>query len=327
MEDQGYFIFSLDTELATGRFDRDEVRHKMFSADGSLEREAIYQLIELFEEFNIIGTWAIVGHLFYDRCEYCELCPLMDWKGKYSSFEEAYGTANPLWYGADIIEALMSRGVRQEIGFHGYSHKIFDEKLMSPAEAKVEAQEWLRVGKRKGIVPRSAVFPRHRIGHLDILKDAGMTCYRGEPEPSSLSKNKHFGKYIKTIDQLLGLSSIQVFDLTCQENHGLVILRPSEYLFDFNRRLELFLDAINLQNIRIKRIIDAIRRAAREKKMIHIWAHPCEFRTKKDFSRLREIFIAVSEEVEQGRMQSVGMAQMASLLVTRKATLEKTNPE
>ena len=317
LSDIGYFIFSLDTELAAGRFDRDDLQYRMFSKDGSHERQTILRLIDMFEEYKIVGTWALVGHLFYDKCEYCEPCPLMDWKGKYSSFDEVYGTDNPLWYGADIVDALQCKGTRQEIAFHGYSHKIFDENLMSPQEAKKEIQEWLRVGKRKGITPYSVTFPRNRVGYLDILKEVGMICYRSEPEISPLSKNKYFGKYIKTIDQFLGLSNIPIYDLTCDENHGLVILRPSQYLFDFNRKLELFLDSINLQNMRIRRIIKGVKRAAQEKKMIHIWAHPCEFRTVKDFSKLRQIFIAVSEEVKQGRIQSIGMAEMARMLINR----------
>ena len=170
MDDQGYFIFSLDTELGTGYFDNDEARHMLFSSDGSKERETIRRLVNLFEEFNIVGTWATVGHLFYQKCEYCDICPLRDWEGRYSSFNEAYGTNHPLWYGADIIESLISNGSRQEIAFHGYSHKIFDENLMSPQEAKIEIQEWLRVGKRKGIIPFSITFPRNCVGNLEILK-------------------------------------------------------------------------------------------------------------------------------------------------------------
>jgi hypothetical protein len=320
IEDKGYFIFSLDTELVAGRYDRDEIRQKIFSKDGSRERQTILRLVDLFEEFNIVGTWATVGHLLRDKCEYCETCPMMDWKGKYSSFEEVYGTENPLWYGADIIDALLSRGARQEIGFHGYSHKIFDEKLMSAREAQIEIQEWLNVGRRKGIVPLSATFPRNRIGHLNLLREAGFICYRNTPEISLLNNQKYFGKYLKTIDQILGLTKIPIFDLTYQENHGLVILHASQYLFDFNRRFELLIDSLNLHNLRIQRIIKGVKRAAKEKKMIHIWAHPCEFRTEKDFLKLREIFIAVTEEVQAGRMQSVGMNEMARIIIKRHAT-------
>jgi len=129
--------------------------------------------------------------------------------------------------------------------------------------------------------------------------------------------NKYFGKYVKTIDQFLGITNIPIFDLTYRENHGLVAIQPSQYLFDINRKIELFLDSINLHNLRIRRIIKGIKGAAKEKKMIHIWAHPYNFRTEKDFLKLRQIFMAVSEEVAKGRMQSVGMAEMAKLLVNR----------
>ncbi len=127
MDETGYFLFSLDTELATGRFDHDKDRKKRFSRDGSRERRSINRLIDLFEEYSIAGTWAIVGHLFYDRCEYCEICPAMDWKGKYSSFDEVYGTDNPMWYGLISLNCSLADRPRQEIAFHGFSHKIFDE--------------------------------------------------------------------------------------------------------------------------------------------------------------------------------------------------------
>ncbi len=319
VEERGYFILSLDTELGTGQFDRDAARHRLFSQDGSRERHAIHRLIDLLEQFGIVGTWAVVGHLFYERCEDCEICPLKDWSGKYSSFDEAYKTNNPLWYGADVVDALLCHGATQEIAFHGYSHRIFDEASMGPEAASLEVREWLRVGKRKGIAPSSVTFPRHRAGHLDILREAGLICYRDEPKAPPLFKNRYFGKYIKTVGKLTGLARVPIFDLACKQSHGLVVLQPSEYLFDINRRLELFLDSMHLHNLRINRIVDAVRRAATERKMIHIWAHPCDFRTEKDFAKLHRVLVAVSDEVKRGRLRSVGMAEMARLLIERNA--------
>lgn len=317
MDETGYFIFSLDTELATGRFDQDKDRKKRFSIDGIRERQSINRLIDLFEEYNIVGTWAIVGHLLYDRCEYCEVCPMMDWKGRYSSFEEVYGTNNPLWYGSDIIESLHTRGPRQEIAFHGYSHKIFDENQMSVQEAEIEAQEWLRVAKRKGVVPHAVAFPRQVVGHLDILRKAGFTCYRCEPKRPWLIRNKFFGRYAKAIDQVLGLSNIPIYNLENNEDHGMVTLFSSQNFFDLNRRFELFLDSLNFHNLRFRRMIRGIKAAVQEKKMIHIWAHPCYFRTEKDFIKLRHVFAAVSQEIKMGRMRSVGMTEMARTIIAK----------
>src|SRR3990172_3955205 len=115
----GYFLFSLDTELAWGYFDMDRLRSERFSSDGSRERRAIDRLLDILDEFNIVATWALVGHLFYEKCEKCDLCPILEWQGKYRSFEQIYETNAPLWYGADVVETLLARGGRHEIAFHG----------------------------------------------------------------------------------------------------------------------------------------------------------------------------------------------------------------
>ena len=41
MNNTGYFLFSLDTELGTGYFDEDAARHRLFSKDGIEERKRI----------------------------------------------------------------------------------------------------------------------------------------------------------------------------------------------------------------------------------------------------------------------------------------------
>lgn len=307
----GYFLFSLDTELAWGYFDLDRLRSKRFSSDGSRERRSIERVLDVLEEFNIIATWAVVGHLFYERCEKCNVCPVLDWKGKYRSFEEVYETNAPLWYGADVIETLLTRGSQHEIAFHGYTHRVFDENMMSEEEAGTEIQEWLRVSKRKHIIPRTVIFPRTQIGHLDLFKEYGFICYRGEellPEVCSLSL---IGRVFRRLYHYLSiLSTPQVYEFKVEPS-GLVNLPSSHDFFGFNRKMERVLDSLNLHNLRIRKIIKGVEKAAIEKKIIHIWAHPHEFQTKKDIEKLRYLFGYVSEQVNKGRLQSIGMADLA----------------
>ena len=97
----------------------------------------------------------------------------------------------------------------------------------------------------------------------------------------------------------------------------MVTLFSSQCFFDLNRKFEHFLDALNLHDLRFKRIIRGIKTAAEEKKMIHIWAHPCDFRTEKDFIKLRHVFASVSQEIKMGRMRSVGMTEMARLIIAK----------
>lgn len=309
----GYFLFSLDTELAWGYFDLDRIRSKKFSLDGSRERKSIELLLDILGEFDITATWAVVGHLFYEKCERCDICPVLEWQGRYRSFEEVYGTDNPLWYGADIIETLLTKGAQHEIAFHGYTHRVFDESTMSAEEARVEIREWMRLSKRKSFVPQTVIFPRDRIGHLDLFKEAGFICYRSDVNLPLMVRNKYWVRYIKHIDHILSLSSPPVYQLSelYDGSSGLMNFRTSQHIFGFNRRLETILDALSLHRLRINRMIKGIKKAADEKKVIHVWAHPWEFRTGKDFEKLRYLFSCVADEISKGKMQSVGMAELA----------------
>jgi hypothetical protein len=104
------------------------------------------------------------------------------------------------------------------------------------------------------------------------------------------------------------------------EQNGLVNFRESQHLFAFNRKVELLLDSHNLHNLRVRRIVKGIKKAAREKKIFHLWAHPWEFRTEKDFLKLRYIFNYVVKEVKAGNMQSIGMAELAKIIREKSDT-------
>ena len=315
------FLFSLDTELAWGYSDLDHLRSKRFSPDGSRERRSIELLLDVLDEFAIVATWAVVGHLFYEKCEECDICPILEWRGKYRSFEEVYKTNDPLWYGADVIETLLARGSRHEIAFHGYTHEVFDENTMSEEEARTEIQEWLRVSKRKHIIPRTVIFPQTEIGHLDLFKEYGFICYRGDdllPEVCSLPLiGRAFRRFYYDLPAALFTPQVYEFKVEPPE---LVSFPSCQGLFRFNRKVERILDSLGLHNLRIRRIVKGVEKAATEKRIIHIWAHPHEFQTKKDVEKLRYLFGYVSEQVNEGRLQSIGMADLAKIAVDQQGS-------
>jgi hypothetical protein len=316
-EETGYFLFSLDTELAWGHYELDRRRSKIFSPDGSRERRSVELLLDVFDRLGIVATWAVVGHLFYAKCEECDICPVLDWEGKYRSFEDVYKTDNPLWYGADVIETLLARGSQHEIAFHGYTHEVFDENTMSEEAARMEIQEWLRLAKRKGVVAETVIFPRDVAGHLNVFKEAGFICYRSEEDLPRLFTLRYVGSLVKTIDHVLSLSAPPLYELNGLEFSGLANLRSSQYFFGFNRKVEIILDSVNLHRLRIKRMIKGVKKAADEKKIIHIWAHPWGFQTKKDIEKLCYLLGYVSDEVSNGRIRSVGMADLARKAMER----------
>ena len=324
MHDTGYVIFSLDTEIAWGFFDKDATRARFFTPDGSRERESIRRVLAILDEFGIVGTWALVGHLFYERCENCTVCPLLDWQGRYSSFDQIYETAHPQWYAPEIVDLLLASQDRHEIAFHGYTHKIFDPATMTREEAQLEIDEWLRLGQRFGLRPRSVIFTRNTVGFLDLFEAAGFTSYRGAAT-RYWYRNTRLGKVLKTMDNLLGISAPPIYDLPA-DGDGIINLPSSQHLFSFNRKLELQLDRFHLHNLRMRRVVKGIRKAAQERKLIHLWAHPWEFQTEQDFAKLRYILSAAAEEIERGRLQSVSMADLTATLKGQSAPINPKVP-
>lgn len=313
MNDRGYFLLSFDTELAWGHHDK--MRPELFSPDGTRERQAVKWILDVLDEFGIIGTWAFVGHLFFTQCEECTVCPILSWQGNYPAFDAIYNSAHPLWYGADILAQVRSRATPHEIAFHGYTHSIFDEAQMSAEAATVEIAEWMRLGARNGIVPRSVVFPRNKVGHLDLLCDAGFTCYRGEETMPTVCTLPLIGRFFRRFYYTTAAFAIPPRYDGWIDSSGLVNLPSSRWLFGVDRRLEQLLDRCGFPYARVRKMARAIRAAADERKIVHFWAHPYEFRTQREVDKLRFLLAHAAEEIEQGRLYSIGMADMAEMVL------------
>jgi peptidoglycan/xylan/chitin deacetylase (PgdA/CDA1 family) len=319
----GYFLLSFDAELAWGYHDCFDPT--LFSPDGQRERRAVDSLLSLLEEFQIPATWAFVGHLFYEQCENCVICPVLEWQGKHATFESIYDTAHPLWYGADIIDRVLQSTLRHEIGFHGYTHRVFDAAL-TEAGARTEIEEWLRIAARKQIVPQTVIFPRNQIGYLDLFRAYGFSSFRGEEPQPALTSLPILGRFFRRYYyELAALWVPPVFDPHIDPS-GLVNLPSSRWLFGFNRTLELLLDGANLHTLRLRQIVTGIKRAAQQGKSIHIWAHPWEFRTQKDVDKLRYLLSHVAAEIESGRMQAVTMQELAARVRTQDQAGKMRSP-
>ncbi|MBN1121013.1 MAG: polysaccharide deacetylase family protein [Anaerolineae bacterium] len=309
----GTFLFSLDTELVWGYFDLDDERERLFSPDGSRERRSIRQILDLMDEFGIRATWAVVGGMMYDRWEPSASRPVEKWQGQHRAFDQLYETDNPVWYGADVIGWLLEKGDRHEIGCHGFTHTPFP--ALTEDEARIELESWIQAAARYGIKPKTIVFPRNQVAHLELLKEVGFTCYRGKKVMAPIYTGVPvIGKVYNRLDLFFQFAVPQVYEPSLDEL-GMANLPSSQWLFRINRKLETTLDTMNLHRLRLGPMIKGIRRAAEQKKVIHLWAHPWEFRTEKDIDKLRVLFGVVQDEVKNGRLRSVTMGEMADELL------------
>jgi peptidoglycan/xylan/chitin deacetylase (PgdA/CDA1 family) len=176
-----YFILSLDLELAWGLLNTDKTSLDALMSRKHLSREPIEFLLTAMERHRIPCTWATVGHLFLSRCvkedgvahrnmprftdQWYSLDPCADLKSE------------PLFYGRDIIERILSSSVNHEIGYHSFSHVIFSR--CSPEVARAEIASCKEFAKEFGIDFKSFVYPRNEVGHVELLKECGFRMYRG----------------------------------------------------------------------------------------------------------------------------------------------------
>jgi hypothetical protein len=306
-------------ELAWGYATSAQDRSRRFSLDGARERKSILQLVEIFNHYGIIPTWALVGHLFFQRCERCPFCPILEIRGTVDDPQEIYDSGNPLWYGEDLINTLVRNGADHEFAFHGYTHAVFDEKIMDTSAARIEIEEWLRLGYRKQVIPRAVVFPRNKVGHLKLFKEFGFICYRGEIKPHPYFSFPLVGRTIRKVYNLISsLLPPSVYSLPGIDPSGLINLPSTEYFFGRYRRFERWLDLFGLHHLSVQNMVKSVRRAAAEKKILHIRAHPCEFQTEMDFNKLHYLLGTVEKERNQGRMRTVGMTQLARDILRRE---------
>ena len=239
------------------------------------------------DEFGIVATWALTGHLFYEACEECNVCPVLELKGKDRRFDQIWGTKEAMWYGADVVDALLSRSSGHEIGCHGYTHRTFDR--LSREEAAFEIQEWLRLAARKGLVPQTVIFPQGRIKHLELFRQAGFICYRGAEVRHPALTIPLLGKVLDKINRKLAVLTPQTFEATV-DSLGMVNVPGSLWLFRTKRRVELLLDALNLHTLRLRLAARSIRRAAEEAESHSLLASPPG---ASDRERLRKVAFCV----------------------------------
>ncbi len=111
---------------------------------GKIEERALPMFIALFNDFEVPVTFAIRGQL--------------------------------MEVDASILN-FFGNSMKHDIGAHGYYHRPFTS--LSRTEAEKELEKIHVAMKKFDIIPRSFVFPKNRVAHLDLLEKYGYECYRG----------------------------------------------------------------------------------------------------------------------------------------------------
>jgi len=313
----GALVISLDLELHWGVRDRRNLdqreRERLLSA-----RTAALRIAEVFEEFSVHATWAAVGFLLARSREDLERFapsrrPRYD-DPRLDPYREQTGRGeadDPFHFAPGLIDAIAVRA-GQEIGTHSFSHFYCCESGQSSLEFEADLSSALAIAAASGYGIRSYVFPRNQVnpGYLPFLKRAGILCYRGT-QASAATQAASFRLQQRPDRRLLRLCD-NYFDLYGAQTvpwpsgAGPSSIGASRYLRPHNGLLRGFDD------LRCRRIVNAMEAAAAGGELLHLWWHPEDF--ARDLDRnlqfLRRILAEWARLRRQAGMLSLSMSEV-----------------
>ena len=317
MSGRATFVLSIDTELVWGSFDH--VRPADFEARHPDERGVIREILGLLDKHDIAATWAIVGHLFLADCTRGEdgrPHPGMprpdfawfhgDWYGADPCSNRA---AQPLWYGDDVVDAIVAAPTRHEVGCHGFSHAVFGDPGFDASAAAAEIDECRRLAGLRQIELRSFVFPRNREGHHEVLGERGFVAVRGADPSWTRRLPGRMGRLAGLLDQALAIAP--PVSIPREIRPGLWDLPGSMILMERTGLRRLI-----PVSARVRKARRGLRRAVSEGAVFHLWFHPFNLAPDRQamLGALDQILADVARLRAAGRIDVRTMGQLASEL-------------
>ncbi|WP_343207068.1 polysaccharide deacetylase family protein [Arthrospiribacter ruber] len=276
----GYLIISLDFELHWGRYDKYPLNDVGNYYKNT--RKAIPRMLALFQKYQIHATWATVGSLMAENDE--------EWK-LYQP-KVLPGFANPLysayhWYAQqkehdpsalfapELVKQIMECP-DQEIGSHTFAHYYTGEKGANQAAFKSDLEAAKSIAFEKFKVDlKSLVFPRNQYNpnSLNTANHLGFKVFRTNPPDwfwSSPERANIFKKIFRTGDTLVPLGRKSYYDLDIKFKRDFLQLPASRLLRPF-KPYSIF------NQLRVNRVKDEMKEAAKEDMAYHLWWHPHNF--------------------------------------------------
>lgn len=295
----GSVVISLDAELGWGYVDYDSPPERVAHA-----RSGWKTLLELFDEYDVPATWAVVGHLLLDECD-----------GEHSDVPAAEGwfskERDPTRFGPEqrfargLVDAVEDADADHELGSHSFSHPEFGRIDRAWADAEVAAS--VELARERGFEVDSFAFPRNSVGHRGVLADHGVECYRGV---TPVTRGKSAFKPLRTLTGGTVLDRRSFLVAPYADEHGLVNVPASLYLFSFEGRARdvaapLVGDPIVRQ---AKRGVD---QACRGDGVFHMWLHPNNVWRPYTRERVRSILSYVDDRRRESSLSVETMGDVA----------------
>jgi len=298
------FIISLDTELLWGKLIYGIASHS-YDKSWFKDYKNINAILNLFEKYKIKGTWAVVGHLFLDRCdkEHKDIKSSQKWN--YCCKE-----VGPLLNAKPMINMIKTCKVKQEIACHGFSHYNFKkspnhEMELTDEEALSELEACKKLAEKEGITLKSFVFPQEKHAKYSILQKAGFKCYR--KAISSVENTKY--KRLKSFYNLI--KGVPSKPSRISKVAGLVEIEANCEILPFNKKTTNFILAPLFKRYNLNKLSKSLDVSINEKMIFHIWVHPIGFSNQQDIDQLDSFLNIIHQHIKQGNIISMTMSEVA----------------
>lgn len=298
--ENGNFIISLDFELHWGGAEKWDLSNKK---DYFLQcRDSIPKVLELFEKNNIRATWATVGFLFAkDKKQLIEFLPnekptyLNKSLCYYDYFDQVGDNeyVDPFHFAYQLIKQIIAtKG--QELSTHTFSHYYCNEPGQTIQQFDADLNAAQSIAKENfGVNLQSLVFPRNQFNkdYTEVAKKYGIKVLRVNPDVWFWNKN--YGKltpFFRALDTLIPISKALSFKTSFVEN-GIVHLPASRFFRPFKESEK------RIQNLKMTRIKNEMKYAAKNGENYHLWWHPHNFGddVQNNLKQLEEIILYFNE--------------------------------
>ena len=195
------------------------------------------------------------------------------WIDKYGFFS----VEDPFHFAPDLVDKIKATP-NQEIGTHTYAHYFCLESGQNKEQFREDLLAAKKIASAKNIRIKSLVFPRNQFNpeYLSICYDMGITAVRSSPDIwywSPAIGSSFMKKFFRAGDAYLKFQPIKMIYLKdIQPQPGLPILLPASRLY------RPWQPKYTIQNtFKLKRILNEMTSAAKNRAYYHIWWHPHNF--------------------------------------------------
>ena len=296
----GSVVISVDAELGWGFHDLADPPMERLEAG----RSGWTRLLDILDKHSVPATWGVVGHLMLDDCDgtHANLPSLDGW---FDTERGRWRERPDFRFGPELVRGIVEAEPNHEVACHTFSHVLFGDDRVTEDIARGELRAAVDAGTRFGIEYSTLIFPRNSVGHRDLLGEFGFMCYRSRRARPSNALSRVGEKLLSTIaPDRIPLVTPSV------DEHGLVDIPPSLYLFGFEGTPRTVAEAVGVDPI-VRQAVRGIDRASREDGIFHVWLHPNDICTDRDARRIDRIVEYAAAKRDNTDLQIETMAAVA----------------